>query len=352
MVAGVMYEITLDDVETRDDALLELARFRADPAGYRPAAQELAEREAAAVRLDPRRVDGFLDYLEKGGRTPGYRADVTTYLADWAEVLAGRDLRSLDGKAVRKLLADWPAARKHRIIAFKSFCSWLVDEGELDPAANPGRWLTVPSDRRTHELKAHSLEAVEKLYSVLPTQYVRDVLCLQAKTGMHGTEVARLAGGLGTLREVEDCAPIAGTIAFKHKTGALHVVSLDAQTLAAAQRLIVVGRAPSRHTIHEAVDLAAEKNKGKGVVALDFGALRHSFATWAHERGEEFRPKGVGVPLEKVAERLGHTNTRTTRLHYLDVSVPPMIIIPIRLCHPDDPPLPVRAAARTGSRRR
>ena len=37
------------------------------------------------------------------------------------------------------------------------------------------------------------------------------------------------------------------------------------------------------------------------------------------------------------AERLGHTNTRTTKLHYLGKHVPPMTVLPFRFEHPDDP---------------
>jgi integrase len=318
---------------------LELARFAADPEGYRTASDKTAEKAAGAVAVDDARTAAFLTHLATGGRSRVYLGIVRAYLGAWGEALAGGDLRRLEAKGLRKMLAAWPTARKHRIIAFKSFCGWLERQGELDPRDNPGRFLTVPTARRTHEAKGYAIADVEAMYRALPTQYIRDLLCLQANTGMHVTEADRLARAQGMLREVADCAPIAGTIAFPHKTGARHVLSVNAQTLAAAKRLIVTGRAPSIHAVHDAVDLAVAKAKknGKTLKPINFGALRHSFTTWAVEHGREVQPRGMGLSVEKVAERLGHTNTRTTRLHYLDVSVPPMIVVPIALRHPDDP---------------
>ena len=48
-------------------------------------------------------------------------------------------------------------------------------------------------------------------------------------------------------------------------------------------------------------------------------------------------PKGRGVSVEEVAAVLGHTTTRTTRLHYDGTKVPPMVKVPIKLFHPEDP---------------
>jgi integrase len=129
---------------------------------------------------------------------------------------------------------------------------------------------------------------------------------------MHCSEVERLAAGQGGIRDLAEMGAIAGTITFRHKTGQPKIISLDAQALAAARRLQVRGSAPSRHTVMEAGLLAAKKHPG--VIKIDFGALRHSFATWLLERGSVFHPKGTGLPIEMVAEALGHTSSRTTAL--------------------------------------
>jgi len=341
-IDGIAYNLTLE-ADSEKAADLEYRAFRQDPVAYK--AQHY-DAEQFAVRLDPDRVSKFLDYLETEGRTSNYRRDARSYLAEWDEALRGRDLRALDSKATKKVLAGWDGARRHRIIVFKSFCSWLVDEGELDPVENPGRFLTVPPARRTHETKGYTIRQVEALYAVLPTQPVRDVLRLQSATGMHCSEVERLAKGQGTVRDLKGAGDIAGTITFVHKTGRRKIISLGAAALAAAKRLQEHGRAPDRKGIHAAAKVAVKRQtaaalaageKDPKVVKVNFGALRHSFSTWLLECGTVYHPKGTGLPLEVVAEALGHTNSRTTALHYISAQVPPLYKVPINLIHPDDP---------------
>jgi hypothetical protein len=58
------------------------------------------------------------------------------------------------------------------------------------------------------------------------------------------------------------------------------------------------------------------------------------------------RPKSGGLPLAAVAAVVGHHSANTTKRFYENVKVPPMIKIPIKLEHPEDPVvLPVRRAA-------
>jgi len=65
--------------------------------------------------------------------------------------------------------------------------------------------------------------------------------------------------------------------------------------------------------------------------------LRHSFATRAEEEGSVVYPKGHGGPGELISAVMGHTETTTRKRFYSGVRVPPMIKLPIRLVHPDDP---------------
>ncbi len=336
-VDGVSYNLTLE-AESEEAALLEYRAFRANPAEYAAALRGEQER-SDSVRLDEKAVGDFLKYLKAAGRSAGYVVTLRCYLAAWDEALRGRDLRYLDAKTTKRLLAAWEAGRKHRIIAFKSFCSWLVEKGELDPAESPGRFLTVPASRRTHEVKGYSIEAVEKLYARLPTQFLRDTLRLLASSGMHLSEINRLAKRDGTVRDLEGYGDIAGTITFKHKTGRLHIISLDAKALAAAKRMQERGKAPSSTAILEVVDRIRQKAGDNSLERIAFGAIRHSRSTWLAECGEEYHPAGKGLPVETIARSLGHTSARTTMLHYLSVQVPPMLRVPIRLEHPDDPPL-------------
>ena len=339
-VAGAAYNITLD-VRSEAEALAELAAFRRNPTAYRTASQERVEEAqkaqedaAKAVFLDENRAQAFLQHLKASGRSVEYLKSTRSYLAAWATALAGKDLRALMGPALKKLLATWDTGKKWRIIVFKSFTSYLQEAGELDPMENPGRFLKVPPARRNYELKGYGIEHVQKLYAALGSQAIRDVLCLQAKSGMHGTEVDRLASGDGKIAVLKNQGEIAGTVTFKHKTGKRFTVSLDAQALAAAQRLQVRGSAPDRQTIREAVERVCERT---GLEFVHFGSIRHSFATWLVEQGSTYNQKGGGLPLEAVAQALNHSSTRTTALHYVSAMVPPMYVVPIRLEHPEEP---------------
>nr|CAF05637.1 hypothetical protein [Archangium disciforme] len=339
-VAGVAYNVTLD-VRSEAEALAELAAFRRNPAAYRTASQERqdeaqqAQEDAAqAVFLDEDRARRFLQHLKSSGRSDEYLKSTRSYLAAWATALADKDLRAVTGPALKKILATWDTGKKWRIIVFKSFTSFLQDSGELDPMVNPGRFLKVPPARRNHELKGYSIEHVQQLYAALGSQAIRDVLCLQAKTGMHGTEVDRLASGDGKIAVLKDQGEIAATVTFKHKTGKPFTLSLDVQGLAAAQRLQARGSAPDRQTIREAVERVCARTS---LEFVHFGAIRHSFATWLVEQGSIYNPKGGGLSLEAVAQALNHSSTRTTALHYVSATVPPMYVVPIRLEHSNDP---------------
>ncbi len=164
--------------------------------------------------LDENRAQRFLQHLKDTDRSVEYLKSTRSYLAAWATALAGKDLRALTGPALKKLLATWDTGKKWRIIVFKSFTSYLQDAGELDPMENPGRFLKVPPARRSHELKGYGIEHIQKLYAALGSQAIRDVLCLQAKSGMHGTEVDRLASGDGKIAVLKNQGEIAGTVTF------------------------------------------------------------------------------------------------------------------------------------------
>jgi hypothetical protein len=54
---------------------------------------------------------------------------------------------------------------------------------------------------------------------------------LHAKCGMHGTEIDRLACGEGWVKVLQGQGAITSTITFIHKSGRVHVQSVDAQRL-------------------------------------------------------------------------------------------------------------------------
>ena len=109
------------------------------------------------------------------------------------------------------------------------------------------------------------------------------------------------------------------------------------------QRLQARGAAPVDSHIRRVVRRAC---KSLGMELVRFGELRHSFVTWASECGQEVRPKSGGLPLAAIAAVVGHTSPATTKRFYENVAVPPMIKVPIRLEHPEDPAvLPLKKVA-------
>ncbi len=195
------------------DALAELALFRRDPAAYVARAQEAKAAEEttpgnAPVLLDLPTVERFLGYLKSQGRTERHRKNVLHYLAHWAEVLYGKDLRQLRLQDLKQALNGWfdaeagdIPAKRHRIAAIKAFCSWLrEEEAVLTTAEDATLALKVPPARPEKALrdKGYSMRDVERIYAaisgwesarygwkgtgrVTEVQCVRDVLMLHAK---------------------------------------------------------------------------------------------------------------------------------------------------------------------------
>ncbi|SEU28755.1 tyrosine-type recombinase/integrase [Stigmatella erecta] len=354
MVQGRNYAITLD-ARNETEAEAELALFLRDPGAYQTKTEVQQTQKDAAVYLDPETVGRFLEYLKAQGRTERYVGNVAYYLAGWAEVLVGRDLRRLTLQEVLRELARHKTARKNRITALKSYTAWLREvEAVLPVSEDCTLALKVPAARPEKAIreKGYTIEEIQRLYRaingwesakygwrgtgrVTDVQPVRDVLCIHAKTGMHSTEIERLARGEGKVTVLREHGVIAATIKFVHKSGRVHVQSIDHQTLAAVQRLQARGAAPVDSYIRKVVSRAA---KSAGVEPVRFGELRHSFVTWASECGQEVRPRSGGLPLAAIAAVVGHQSVTTTKKFYENVKVPPMIKVPITLEHPEDPP--------------
>ncbi len=362
MINGRNYTIHLD-ARSEPEAEAELALFVRAPEGYRTRGEAKKIRDESAVYMDAARVGRYLERMRSKGTTERYVKNVGFYLAAWAEGLAGRDLRSVTLQDLLRELNKHKAARKNRITALKSFCAWLrEEEGALTAGEDASISLKIPATRPEKSVreKGYSIETIERLYRAIngweftnlnredtrrrtDVQCVRDVLCIHAKTGMHGTEIERLARGEGKVSMVGEPGEIAATVTFIHKSGQVHRQSIDRQTLAAVQRLQARGAAPVDSHIRRVVRRAC---KSLRLPLVRFGELRHSFVTWASECGQEVRPKAGGLPLSAVAAVVGHHSAHTTKRFYENVKVPPMIKIPIKLEHPEDPALlPVRRAA-------
>ncbi len=362
-----------------EEALAELALFERDPAAYRTRSEQLASRDAAAASkmagallLDEDAITAFLNAKLEQDTTKNHVKNLAFYLSQWSEFYAGRDIRTVP----RSELTDWirrttpaitepsgevnprRALKRKKVYALRAFTHYLRTDGKLAMHEDPTLGLTAEPGRpekakrvRAGGRKYYELRHVERLYSaivghesqkfgwkgtgrVTETQSVRDVLLLQAKHGMHATEVERLAKGQGHIKVLSGHGEIAGTIQFVHKVGHVHVISVDAQSLAAAQRLQKRGSPPVDSYIRTVIGRAAKMAE---VESINFGTLRHSFATWAKSHGSVIKPTEGGVSLEVIAAVMGHRSTRTTKLNYDGTEIPEMIKIPLKLEHPEDP---------------
>ncbi|WP_223744989.1 site-specific integrase [Corallococcus sp. AS-1-12] len=360
-IAGVRRVLTLS-VASEREALAELALFERDPLAYKTRKQAALSAAEAAVRaaseavvLTPDVQRDFLTHARKEGLTEEYVEHILgNYLAHWGAALAGRDLREVTLAELRKLLKGWKTAEHHRIVALKAFTKWLRQDGKLHRSNDPTLDLMVPQAKpeKSVRAKGYTMKEVEAVYGEIPSQLLRDTICMRAKAAMHDSEIARVARGEALLKEVDDPCGIKGTVTFFHKRGDHHVISLDAQTFAAAIRLQArkkpLTRAPALVMLKRAANRLREKcesdEEKEKIRVIEPGELRHSFSNWASEYGVLVRPTKQGLPVEEVAAVMGHRSTKTTRTFYKSVQVPPMIALPLKLVHHEDPSIALRTA--------
>jgi site-specific recombinase XerD len=396
MVAGKRYNLTLG-VRSHAEALEALSTFHRDPGAFSAAHRDMktAKREKSTVKawgpyeghLEPQKgtptatntnttttaptptaptvlsvtrfelppisggvlppkVDSGLsesnlsawkEDAERAGLTPRYIKNTLTVLRRWRESLK-KPLLSHTAKELHSVLGTLPAQKQH-VIALKSFCGWLTRtfRAENDPSLA----LKVPQARRAAKTKGYSQELIEKTYSLIngPTsrtrpvkdytaQGVRDVYVLAALHGLHYTEIKRIAtAGDTDLRKVEH-TEIAGVVRFLHKNGDVHFLSIGQQALNAALRL-------RKHGIP--ADTCVSKYLRLTDTGVSLGQLRHSFVTIAGQSARKVHFKDEGASLEDIAAITGHKSVSTTARFYSNVQTPAMLVIPLKLIHPDDP---------------
>src|SRR5262249_49204751 len=132
-------------------------------------------------------------------------ASVKRYWVAWANAIRGRPLRELRLCDLERLLEQWRTARQPRIASLKTFCRYCVDKGLLASNENPAALLKIEKlgPEKLVRLKGYSISTVECHFAEVNSPSVRDVLVLRSLTGMHHSEVERIARGECELREVE-----------------------------------------------------------------------------------------------------------------------------------------------------
>lgn len=340
MKDGKRYTKTLE-ASSEKAAELELTRFMDNPAGYRSPSERRTSATVNRPCLSEDLRGRLKERMVSDGLDETHIRSVTSYLRQWSEKLGDRDLRTVTLADYRAALASWTKAKKYRTISLKTFTSFLRSEGLLARHEDASLEVEVPTSvaGKAVEDRAYEIKHVETVYRHVNSQVVRDVLLVSAKTGLHQKEIGRMAAGFGRLWPTPDQGEIAGVLEVKHKrkygkNRAVHVQSVDAQTYAAIERLIARTKVPSAHTVHGVIATAA---KNAGVTAINPGQLRHCFITWNLRGGHKVVPKEGGVSLEDVRVAVNHSSTNITREHYAGTYVPPMLVPPVSLVHPEDP---------------
>lgn len=286
------------------------------------------------------------------------------YLAQIARALNGADMRTIGhdglGRALDTIRRPKPggkgpgrgpgiAVRNRRLSVFKSYCDWLVTKKKLlTSATNPSLDLKIEPERnaRPIEERAYPVGYVEAVYSKIASQAARDVILLRVKTGIHVTELDRIAkGDRSEIKPLKDQGEIAAWTIFPHKKGKPHAQSLDAQSLAALERLRARGKCPDKSYLGRALKRAAQevtKETGVKQPAPELGRLRHCFTTWGRDGRLVYPHLKNKIPLEIIGAVMGHAkNSKMTGGRYdgSEMEIPLLVVVPVNLVHKDDPPL-------------
>jgi integrase len=293
---------------TEVGALKELARFESDPAAY-------ASGAVNALIMSPELVMEYRDWqLTERGNTDEWARWSASMLGHWMRAIGNRDLRRLKAKDVREMLATFPTNRAARVVALKGFYTWLVkDKSLLEHAQNPMPGVRIPKRGKSRDVaprdRPHAL--VRKVYQHL-REDIRDVLQLQAGTGMHLSEVMRFAQS-GELRKDPTGESLAVLIVWHKRKEQVAIAITKRRHLDAARRIKAKGYTLGRSRL---AFLMRRANEAAGVPRgqwVRFGDMRHNVGTWAHEMGED---------VANTAKAFNHTDDKMLRDHYVRHAIP------------------------------
>jgi integrase len=302
----------------RDAAIKQLIRFEADPGAYDARGPTGTKpKEDVPLVLTGDLVIRFRAYqIDEKGNTPKHANNMASVLADWVEDLAGTDLRHVTLRQLRAALDTRKTSTKKRIIAIKSFYSWLRKvRGLLTSGQDATLDLPVPQGRPEKWERKKVVESadVQAVMQKISNERIRDALFLLSATGWHVTELQRFARRGELIEHGRD--GVIAVLVTQHKGGEMTRTPLQHQTHVDCARRILERRAiPNPSDINVELKEAATRAK---VEPFGAGVLRHSVLTWAVQ---------AGADVAKVSEFAGHKDPRTTRRFYVDVHVPTNVI--------------------------
>lgn len=381
-VGGQRYSIRLKGIASEPQAVKELLLFQGDPVSYLPpeTREELkrldvaeAEAVAKAAKADILKIDAFLiekfttalldGYDPRGARTEAHIGKVHRCLSAWSTcpAIKDRDFRQVTLGELLRQLDEWHD-KKARIAALKALTKWMrsrdllkrSDDPTLDLACIQARKPT-PAER---EAKVYPVELLELTYGHIGNQDVRDLFWLRVHCGLHESEVKRIAKGECVIRKLDGQGKIAAVVEVQHKSREPHRQAVDAPTLARIERIMKLKTWPTEKTLRAnreraaagaRIELIAKLGASPGKTGIEeavkkvpevyVGNLRATRTTLAEEFGTVVLPKAAkkGVPLELIARTHGHSPSTAAKF-YSGRSVPPMVVVPVRLVHANDPP--------------
>lgn len=290
-------------------AMKHLERFEASPQQYLREEKRLVE----GLQLTDDLVKRWAAHAKRQGLSEKYIGETQRFLADWAEALDGEDLRRLTLATLQSALRT-RKQRPHRIIAVKTFFSWLrTAEGLLRHEDDATLDLPVPQASPEKQLR-RKIASQANVMKVFPFLDFREAAVLQllCATAWHVEEVRRFAMGGELAAGVGDVLAVAQV---RHKSGELTRTPLKHPVhVFAAESVRVGGRLPEARWLNRALHFGCD---AAGVPHFQLGHMRHTVLTWA---------KDAGASMADLAEFAGHKSPVTTRRFYVDQAVPTVAV--------------------------
>lgn len=316
-VGGTHFHISTR-ASSRAAALKHLERFEADPDNYKPSDGKVGLPMTAELILE------YQAFQLKKELSREWTKEVASYLGQWADELAGKDLLKLNlHRDIKPVLAKSKSERG-RTNALKGFFRWLrTEKGLLKHHQDVTLDLASPKGRAKKAISGQeknvSLDVVKRVAAHLPP-HVLDVLILQMGTGWHISEARRFA--LRGRIHLPKPGGVLAVLITEHKGGRTTRTPIRAQEhLDAATRIKERGKILNNTTLRTHTKRASKKEGIKPAVTL--GVMRHSVSTWAIEGGAR---------RAEVAEFFDHRSPNTTADHYINAKVP-TVSVPVHTLH-------------------
>ena len=297
-VAGVRHEFSTR-CSKLGPAMKAYEKWQADNS-WRPGCEY-----AARVLLTDALIARHLAWAEEDGPlAQEWKRKKQVYLEWWRDLLAGRDLRTVALRHLQDAL-EGVKARTHRKAVIKHLYTFCREKGLISRDEDPTFDLALPQAGGGMSKKERAITRDEfgRTFEKVTEEQYRDILTLQAGTGMHVSEAQRLARGQGLVGP--------DFVAVQHKRGTLHRQAVKPDVMTAARRIQERGSfSVSRYS--KAVRKAA---KAAGMRPWAPGSMRHSVTTWLLDEG---------ATLDQVSTWLGHLSPATTKRFYARLATIPL----------------------------